>query len=174
MGQIRTRTEKFRSSFYPNSLLEWNRLDPEIRESPSLSIFKKKLLLKIRPVYNSVYGIYNPKGVSFLTQLRVGLSKLNYHKFRHNFADTMSPMCPANDGIEDTEHFLLLCHAFNDHRRSLLAGVGAVLNAYGIIMGPNYNILQTLLYGEKALNVEANKQILELTIKYIIETKRLE
>ena len=174
MGQIRTRTEKFRSSFYPNSLLEWNRLDPETRESPSLSIFKKKLLLKIRPVYNSVYGIYNPKGVSFLTQLRVGLSKLNYHKFRHNFADTMSPMCPANDGIEDTEHFLLLCHAFNDHRRSLLAGVGAVLNAYGIIMGPNYNILQTLLYGEKALNVEANKQILELTIKYIIETKRLE
>ena len=44
----------------------------------------------------------------------------------------------------------------------------------GIIMGPNYNILQTLLYGEKALNVEANKQILEFTIKYIIETKRLE
>ena len=87
----------------------------------------------------------------------------------------MSPVCPANDGTEDTEHFLLLCHAFNDHRRSLLAGVGAVLNAYGyIIMGLNYNILQTLLYGEKALNVEANKQILELTIKYIIETKRLE
>ena len=83
-------------------------------------------------------------------------------------------MCPANDGIEDTEHFLLLCHPFNDHRRSLLSGVGVVLNAYGIIMGPNYNILQILLYGEKALNVEANKQILELTIKYIIETKRLE
>ena len=40
VGQIWTRTEKFKSSFYPNSLLEWNRLDPEIRESLSLSIFR--------------------------------------------------------------------------------------------------------------------------------------
>ena len=45
VGQIWTRTEKFKSSFYPNSLLEWNRLDPEIRESPSLSTFRKRLLL---------------------------------------------------------------------------------------------------------------------------------
>ena len=109
MGQIWTRTGKFKSSLYPNSLLEWNRLDPEIRESPSLSIFRKRLLLKIRSFHNSVYGIYNPKGISYLTQLRVGLSKLNFHKLKHNLADAVSPMCPANNGIEDTEHFC--CYA---------------------------------------------------------------
>ena len=107
--------------------------------------------LKIRPVHNSAYGIYNPKGISYLTQLRVGLSKLNYHKFKHNFVDTVSPMCPANDGIEDIEHFLLLCHSFNNNRRSLLASVNEVFKAVGNIVDPNDNLLHILLYGDKKI-----------------------
>ena len=174
MGQIWTRTEKFKSGFYPNSLLEWNRLDPEIREPPSLSIFRKRLLLKIRPFHNSVYGIYNPKSISYLTQLGVGLSKLNYYKFKHNFADTVSPMCLANDGIENTEHFLLLCHSFDNKRRSLPAGVNEIFKAVGNIVGLNESLLQILLYGDKNLSDDANKQILDLTIKYILETKRFD
>ena len=50
---------------------------------------------------------------SYLSQVRVGLSKLNFHKFKHNFRDAINPLCPTNDGIEDTEHFLLLCPAFD-------------------------------------------------------------
>ena len=49
IGQIQTRTEAFKSSFYPNCLSEWERLDPEIRLSSSVNIFKKKLLSIIRP-----------------------------------------------------------------------------------------------------------------------------
>ena len=63
VGQIWVRTEKFESSFYTNSLLELNKFDPEIRESPFVSVFKKKLGSQIRPPQNSVYGIHNPKGV---------------------------------------------------------------------------------------------------------------
>ena len=59
--------------------------------------------------------------------LRMGLCKLNFHKFKHNFKDTINPMCPVNDGIEDTEHFLLLCNSFREQRCSLLAGVNDVL-----------------------------------------------
>ena len=62
--------------------------------------------------------------------------------------------------------------SFNDNRRSLLAGISDVIKAYGIDVGLNDNMLQILLYGDKDLTVEANKQILELTIKYILETKR--
>ena len=80
-------------------------------------------------------------------------------------------MCPANDGIEDTKHFLLLCHSFNNNRRSLLAGVNEVFKAVGNIVGPNDNLLQILLYRDKNLSENANKQILDLTIKYILETK---
>ena len=65
----------------------------------------------------SVFGIHDPMGLSHLTQLRVGLSKLNFHKFRHNFKDIVNPMCPTNDGVEDTEHFLLLCPSFAVQRQ---------------------------------------------------------
>ena len=59
VGQIRARTEKFKASFYPHCLLEWNKLDPEIRTSPIVGIFKKKLCAQIRPPANSVYGIHD-------------------------------------------------------------------------------------------------------------------
>ena len=94
VGRIVTRTEKFQSSFYPDCLTEWNNLDPEIRLAPSVAVFKKKLLAIIRPPAKPVVGIHDPIGLSHLTQLRVGLSKLNLHKFQHNFRDTLDPMCP--------------------------------------------------------------------------------
>ena len=125
--------------------------------------------MKVRPIHNSVYSTYNPKGISYFTQLRIGLSKLNYHEFKHNFADTVSPVCPANGGIEDTEHFLLLCLSFNKYRRSLHAAVNEVSKVDGNIVGPNNNLFQILLYGDKNLSEEAKKQILELTIKYVLE-----
>ena len=130
VGQIRARTEKFLSSFYPNCISEWNKLDPEIRLAPSVAVFKTKLLSRIPPSAKSVFGIHDPIGLSYLLQLRVGLSKLNFHKFKHNFRDTVNPMCPTNDGIEDTEHFLLLCPSFDIQRQDLLAGVSELLRPF--------------------------------------------
>ena len=81
VGQMKARTEKFKSSFYPHSLSEWNKLDPEIRETSSVSVLKTKSFSQIRYPANFVHGIHNPKGIASLTQLRMGLSKLNFHKF---------------------------------------------------------------------------------------------
>ena len=52
IGQIRARTEKYKSSFHPHCLSEWNKLDPEIRLSSSVAVFKTKILSKIRPLQN--------------------------------------------------------------------------------------------------------------------------
>ena len=87
----------------------WNELDPEIRLAPSVAVFKRKLLSIIRPPARSIFGIHDPTGLSYLDQLRVDLRKLDFHKFKHNFRDAINPMCSMNDGIEDTEQFLLLC-----------------------------------------------------------------
>ena len=130
IGRIGARTEKFQSSFYPHCLAEWNELDPELRHAPSVAVFKKKLLSIIRPPAKSVFGIYDPVGLSYLSQIRVGLSKSNLHKFLHNFRDTENPMCPTNDGIEDVEHFLLLCPSFEIQRRDFLAGVSESLRSF--------------------------------------------
>ena len=45
---------------------------------------------------NSLFSIHNPVGVKLLTRLRLQLSHLNEHKFRHGFEDTISPMCSCN------------------------------------------------------------------------------
>ena len=76
-------------------------------------MLQANLLSIICPPAKSIFGIYGPIGFSYLSQIRVGLSKLNYHKFKHNFRDNVNPMCPTNEGIEDTEHFLLPCPSFD-------------------------------------------------------------
>ena len=93
VGQIRARTTRFKNSFYPDCLSERNTLDPEIRLSRSLNIFKTKLSKLIRPTPKLVYGIHDPKGLAILIQLRVGLSKLNYHKYRYIHLRIHSTLC---------------------------------------------------------------------------------
>ena len=111
----------------------------------------------------STFGIHDPAGLSYLTQLRVGLSQLTFHKFKHNFRDTLNPMCPKNDGIEDTEHFLLLCPSFVEPRKDLLAGVFALLRPFGYTNLQNRLLMQISLYGYKSFPDEINREILLLT-----------
>ena len=174
IGQLRARTKGFQSSFYPNCISEWERLDPEIRLSSSVNIFKKRLLSIIRPPPKSVYRIHDPIGLSILTQLRVGLSKLNSHKFKHNFRDTLNPLCPTNDGVEDTEHYFLLCHTYDASRRDLLNSVKAILLSHGLISLSNEELLKVILYGHEQLPFDSNAQILTATLKYIQASKRFE
>ena len=175
VGRIGARTEKFQSSFYPHCIFEWNKLDPEIRPVPSAAFFKAKLLSIIRPPAKSVFGIYDPIGLSYLSQIRVGLSKLNFHKFKHSFRDAVNPMCPTNDGIEDTEHFLLLCPSFDVQRRDLLAGVSQLVRLFVQINSlSNIVLKKLLLYGDKDFSENINKNILELTLNFIHKTGRFD
>ena len=58
---------------------------------------------------NSVFGVANKYGIKLLTRLRVGLSHLKEHKFRHNFRDTINPLCSYSLEIESNSHFFLHC-----------------------------------------------------------------
>ena len=75
IGQLNARTEKSKLLFYPSCLSEWNKLEPELRLHPQKM---KKILSIIHPPAKSIYGLHNPKELSYVTQLRVGLSKLNF------------------------------------------------------------------------------------------------
>ena len=125
VGKICARTQGFKSSFHPNCLSEWEKLDPEIKLSSSVNIVKRKLMSIIRPPPKSVYRIHDPKGLSILTQLRLGLHKLNFHKFTHNFRDGLNPLCITNDVVEDTEHYFLLCRTYDADRLDLLNSVAS-------------------------------------------------
>ena len=58
------------------------------------------------------------------------LSRKAPYTARNNFKDTVNPMCPTNDGVEDTEHFLLLCPSFDIQRQDLLASISVVLRPF--------------------------------------------
>ena len=82
-------TNLFLKSFFPYCIREWNKLCPNLQNSTAISIFKKHLLTFIRPNQCSIYNIIDPPGLKLLTRLRVNLSHLRDHKFKHNFLDTL-------------------------------------------------------------------------------------
>ena len=85
----KSRSNFLRNSFFPSTITE---LYHNIRNSDSLSVVKLSLLKFVRPIANNVFDINNPYGSILLTRLRLGLSHLRYHKFRHIFQDCISPI----------------------------------------------------------------------------------
>ena len=120
----------FKYSFFPSTLKDWFSLDLNIINSESVSIFKSKLLPFIRRVQINIYNIFDPKGLSFLTRLRLGLSHLNEHRFWHNFQDCLNPLCSCSLEIEDTSHYLLNCHHFSHHRVALMNSVKLICDNF--------------------------------------------
>ena len=165
------RTDRFQSSFYPKYISEWNKLEPELRHASSPANFKNKLLLIVCPSAKAVFGIYDPIGLSYLTQLRVDPSNLNLHKFQHNFRDTLNPICLTSDGIEDVEHFLLQRPSFVAQRRDILAKVAEIPHPFlNFTNLSNKALVQLLLYGDNDLPDDPNRNILQLTLRSIYET----
>ena len=74
------RTVRFSNTYFQNALHEWNLLDDEIKNSRSISEFKRKLLQIIKPVKNSMYNISDIDGIKYLTKIRLKFSALNEHK----------------------------------------------------------------------------------------------
>ena len=58
------RTMRFFSSYFHNTICEWNLLEKSVQDSPSLAVFKSKLLRIIRPKKNPVFNIYDILGIN--------------------------------------------------------------------------------------------------------------
>ena len=82
-------------------------------------------------------------------------------------------MCPTNDGIEDTEHFLLLYPSFDNQRQHLLAAISVAKRPFAQLnVLSNHDLMNLLLYGNEDLPSDINKRVLEYTINFIHETGR--
>ena len=83
-------------------------------------------------------------------------------------------MCPISDGTEDKEHFLFLCPS-DAQRRDLFAGIVELLRPFRQINDlSNDSLTLLLLYGDQDLSNELNRNILELTLRFIHESGRLD
>ena len=68
---FRTKRNFFKNSFFPSTVFEWNKLDPNLRSAAGLNVFKHNLLKFTRPSPNSVFNCLNCKGTKYLTRLRL-------------------------------------------------------------------------------------------------------
>ena len=109
----------FVNSFFPSTVIEWNNLDLKIRNSKTFFASKKSILKFIRSSSNCIFNCHSPKGIKLITRLSLGLSHLREHKFRHNFQDTLNPICSCGDDIETTTHYLLHFPNYLDERTLL-------------------------------------------------------
>ena len=90
--EIRCRSSRFMNSFYPNGVASWNIIIKHFDTMPSISKLKEHLLSLFRPNIKSTFNIYDPIGLRCIFQLRLRLSPLRSHKWRHNFIETTSNM----------------------------------------------------------------------------------
>ena len=77
--QLWTKHDFFKNSLFPSTIKEWNTLDPQIRKSKYISIFKSN-----KP--NNVYYCQNPKGIStsnlmFKREIRDKSTEFSFLKF---------------------------------------------------------------------------------------------
>ena len=107
------RTNCFRYSFFPSTLND--------------CFFS---FYPIRPVQTNIYNDFDPKGLTFLTRLRLGLSHLNERRFWHSFQDCLNPLCSCSLEIEGTSRYLLHCHYFSHHRVVIMNSVKSVCDNF--------------------------------------------
>ena len=75
----------FESTFFPSTIIEWNKLDWKIKGFESIEAFKRIILSFITPSPNSAFNCHKPKGINLLSRLKLGLSDLGQYKFNTVF-----------------------------------------------------------------------------------------
>ena len=111
----------FKNTFFPSTIIEWNKLDWKIKNSESIETYKKRFLSFTRPSPNSTFNCHNLKGIKLLSRLRLSLSHLREHKFKHSFQDSFNPFCSCGKGeVETSSHYLLHCSNYSEEQLAVL------------------------------------------------------
>ena len=164
------RTDIFKNSFFPYTIIEWNKLDIDIRKSKSYATFRNTLLKLGRPIQRAIYSISNPVAVGLKLLTCHGLSHLNEHRFNHNFQNCINPLCSCSLKIESTSHFLLHCHHYTKIRVTLLNSIAEIIgNTFNINDECLFNLL--LFDSIKYTEIDSS-HIVNTTIKYLLDSGR--
>ena len=165
------KTESFKSSFLPWTILEWNKLDSKIQNLSS-SAFKEHLIKGIRPPSKSVLNIHKLIGLKYVTGLRLGLSHLNERRFNHNFENSLSPKCICILKNESTLHFFLHGSYYIPIRKTLFEEVKTI--DANLLKLPDCKLTDILLYGCSHFDENQNRLLSIFSIEYIMNSKRFD
>ena len=163
-------TARYSNNFFPDSIKSWNNIGTEFWSANSIGQFKKNIIDLVRPKPRTTINIHDPVGLSYLFQMRVGLSPLKCNKSWHNFADTYDDWCDCHCAPEDVAHFLFFCDRFSLPRIDLRTSVSTILERNNL--DNLVDSVKIYLYGHQSLELSDNKNILLSTIKYIKDSNR--
>ena len=113
-------TQFHRNSFLPNSIVEWNALAKDIRNSPSLLTFKLN--------YSKRYGvpeklplvtIHNRHHEIILNKFRANFTSLKADMKRHNYSECSSDLCDCGQESETHYHYFYVCTNYSSSRIKL-------------------------------------------------------
>ena len=154
------RTETFRRSCIPSSIVHWNNLTNALKNAPSLTSLKSNLknqnFTKI-----PLHFFHGRRYLSVIhTRLRNNCSNLNFDLYNNHLKD--HPQCNFCNQIEDVEHFFFSCNNYRLQRIALFRSTRA------------FHPLSSnkLLYGCDSLDYEQNVVIVDAVHKFINDTNR--
>ena len=131
----------------------------------SFSILKSNILKFIRPTPNGIFNCENHREIKLITRLRVGLSHLRGHKFKHSFQDALNSISSCNFDVESTFHYVFHCPTYNDKRNTLLS---TIKNMDCRLLDLSETVLiEKLLFGNCSVDDHTNT-----ITEYILSTKR--
>ena len=154
-------------SCFPSVAIEWNKLDSSLPKVKSFTDFKNNILSFMRSKANSVLNCNNSKGLKFVTRLRLRLSLLREHKFKHSFQDSINPLWSCSLDVESTIHYFLQCPLFTIKRHTLLNTISQIDNK---LLHSNESNLTQHLFCNPYRDTKTNTEILNATVNYVLTT----
>ena len=101
----------------------------------------------------------------------MGLSPLNEHKFKHNFATVRSPLCPCGKAAENILHFLRYCPLRLQQKKVLYRDI-LIETKINLLSVPEVDFVRLLLYGDSKFSDRINEKLLQHCMKFIESTGR--
>ena len=164
------KTDALKYPFFRWTINEWKKLNFNIRTS-SLNVFRANLInVILRPIPNSIFGIFNPPRLKLITRLWLGLSHLNEHRFIHSFNSCINPLCTCSLDIESTVPYFIHYSYYNRARLSLLDDLNTA--DWTSLNLSDLSLVNVLLYGGLQFDDSQNAFILNSSIKYALISER--
>ena len=126
----------------------------------------------IRPSSNSFFDYHNTIGIKYITQIGLGLNHLWEHQFKHIFQDTLNSICNCGNDVESAIYFFLCCPLYSKERRPLLNNLVNI--DHTLLDNTNFWLTQILPFGNTTFNAIENTKIINLTIEFVLSTKRFD
>ena len=132
------------------------------------------LLNFTRSTVSSTFKICDPFGIKLLPRLQLGFGHLSKHKFRHNFAVSLNPLCSYSLWTNSKHHFFffptlpeLYCFA-----ESTFNWIESINN---VIISLNENdLLHLIIHEDKNFDSNMDTSILTATVKFIKDSERFD